>query len=74
MTDDGHGFEPRHSAPNRDSASGWGLYLVDQLADRWGVTNTHGTSVWFELDRRAGLGGDGSGAEANGLYDVAKRQ
>jgi hypothetical protein len=24
---------------------------VDQLADRWGVTKTHGTSVWFELDR-----------------------
>jgi serine phosphatase RsbU (regulator of sigma subunit)/anti-sigma regulatory factor (Ser/Thr protein kinase) len=50
VMDHGHGFEPGHRAPNEDSASGWGLYLVDQLADRWGVTNTHGTSVWFELD------------------------
>jgi len=74
VTDDGRGFEPRHSAPNRDSASGWGLYLVDQLADRWGVTNTHGTSVWFELDRGSGLGGDAAGAEMHRLYDVAKRQ
>jgi serine phosphatase RsbU (regulator of sigma subunit)/anti-sigma regulatory factor (Ser/Thr protein kinase) len=51
VMDHGHGFELGHRAPNQDSASGWGLYLVDQLANRWGVTNTHGTSVWFELDR-----------------------
>ena len=51
VTDHGPGFEPGARAPSRDSASGWGLYLVDHLADRWGVTKTHGTSVWFELDR-----------------------
>jgi serine phosphatase RsbU (regulator of sigma subunit)/integral membrane sensor domain MASE1/anti-sigma regulatory factor (Ser/Thr protein kinase) len=50
--DAGHGFDPSEPVPNRDTASGWGLYLVDQLADRWGVANTHGTNVWFELDRR----------------------
>jgi integral membrane sensor domain MASE1/anti-sigma regulatory factor (Ser/Thr protein kinase) len=49
--DDGHGFDPSEQVPNRDTASGWGLYLVDQLADRWGVANTHGTNVWFEIDR-----------------------
>ena len=50
--DHGHGFDPSEQVPNRDTATGWGLYLVDQLADRWGVANTHGTNVWFEIDRR----------------------
>jgi anti-sigma regulatory factor (Ser/Thr protein kinase) len=50
--DHGRGFDPSEQVPNRDTATGWGLYLVDQLADRWGVANTHGTNVWFEIDRR----------------------
>lgn len=29
---------------------GWGLYLVDQIAHRWGVQRTpFSTKVWFEL-------------------------
>jgi serine phosphatase RsbU (regulator of sigma subunit)/anti-sigma regulatory factor (Ser/Thr protein kinase) len=48
--DDGHGFQPSERVPDRDSPSGWGLYLVDQLVDRWGVANTRGTRVWFEID------------------------
>jgi serine phosphatase RsbU (regulator of sigma subunit)/anti-sigma regulatory factor (Ser/Thr protein kinase) len=51
VDDHGHGFDPSERVLGRDTASGWGLYLVDQLADRWGVANTHGTSVWFEVDR-----------------------
>jgi serine phosphatase RsbU (regulator of sigma subunit)/integral membrane sensor domain MASE1/anti-sigma regulatory factor (Ser/Thr protein kinase) len=50
--DHGPGFNPRRRAPDRDGESGWGLYLVDQLSDRWGVSGTSGTSVWFEIDRR----------------------
>ncbi|HEU4355634.1 MAG TPA: ATP-binding protein [Actinomycetota bacterium] len=49
--DDGPGFE-RHVAPTtvfRDS--GWGLVLVDRIADRWGVTTGRGTTVWFEISR-----------------------
>ncbi|MET0511824.1 MAG: MASE1 domain-containing protein [Thermoleophilaceae bacterium] len=49
--DHGHGFEPPQRTPDRESNSGWGLYLVDQLSDRWGVSDTSGTSVWFEIDR-----------------------
>jgi serine phosphatase RsbU (regulator of sigma subunit)/anti-sigma regulatory factor (Ser/Thr protein kinase) len=49
--DDGHGFDPSELVRGHDAASGWGLYLVDQLADRWGVANTDGTNVWFEIDR-----------------------
>jgi anti-sigma regulatory factor (Ser/Thr protein kinase) len=37
------------SAPN----GGWGLQLVDELADRWGITHAAGTHVWFELERFA---------------------
>jgi hypothetical protein len=33
---------------------GYGLYLVEQLAKRWGVERNEGTVVWFELP--AGVG------------------
>jgi anti-sigma regulatory factor (Ser/Thr protein kinase) len=48
ITDAGGGFIPRQ----RDPASindGYGLYLVDKAASRWGVDSTGPTSVWFEL-------------------------
>ena len=49
--DPGHGFRPRAPRPDPARASGWGLYLVDELADRWGVDGAgRGTRVWFELD------------------------
>jgi anti-sigma regulatory factor (Ser/Thr protein kinase) len=52
--DPGGGFEPQ--APELDPArpSGWGLFLVDELADRWGVDATPLTRVWFEMDPEAG--------------------
>ena len=31
-------------------SSGWGLFLVDRIADRWGAVQMDGeTRVWFEL-------------------------
>ena len=48
VADRGPGFDPR-LADDR-AGSGWGLYLVDQLADRLGVSRTDGTTVWFEID------------------------
>ena len=51
--DPGSGFELRTPAPDPTRTSGWGLYLVDELADRWGVeagAGTAGTRIWFELD------------------------
>jgi anti-sigma regulatory factor (Ser/Thr protein kinase) len=31
-------------------SGGWGLFLVDKIADRWGVSRAPaGTCVWFEL-------------------------
>jgi anti-sigma regulatory factor (Ser/Thr protein kinase) len=41
----------RPPSPDPDGTSGWGLYLVDRLADRWGVEHNDGTRAWFEIDR-----------------------
>jgi anti-sigma regulatory factor (Ser/Thr protein kinase) len=49
--DPGPGFEPRPVTPNLYQTSGWGLYLVDRISDRWGVIRGATTRVWFELDR-----------------------
>jgi integral membrane sensor domain MASE1/anti-sigma regulatory factor (Ser/Thr protein kinase) len=51
VSDHGRGFQRRVRVPERGSGSGWGLYLVDQLADRWGVSREEATHVWFEIDR-----------------------
>jgi serine/threonine-protein kinase RsbW len=48
--DPGGGFVPSAPAPDPARPSGWGLYLVAQLADRWGVDSDERTLVWFELD------------------------
>jgi anti-sigma regulatory factor (Ser/Thr protein kinase) len=50
VTDPGGGFEPPRPRPDPGSTSGWGLYLVDRLADRWGVQAGDDTRVWFELN------------------------
>jgi anti-sigma regulatory factor (Ser/Thr protein kinase) len=46
----GPGFELRPPPTNPLRASGWGLVLVAELADRWGVEVTPRTRVWFEMD------------------------
>lgn len=52
VSDRGPGFEFERRAPDQSPEGGWGLYLVDRLADRWGVSNADGVSrVWAELDR-----------------------
>jgi anti-sigma regulatory factor (Ser/Thr protein kinase) len=51
--DPGGGFVPSAPSPDPARPSGWGLYLVAELADRWGVDSDGRTLVWFELDRRA---------------------
>ena len=49
VTDYGEGFEPEPRAGGPDDAGGWGLYLVDRLAERWGVQRNGVTRVWFSL-------------------------
>ncbi len=50
VEDTGVGFEPRDRSGPLTEASGWGLYLVDKLTDRWGVMRDKATCVWFEID------------------------
>ena len=48
--DQGPGFTWHPSPPRGNESGGWGLFLVDQIADRWGVECTaSGTRVWFEI-------------------------
>ena len=47
VIDSGSGFEATERAAGQ--VGGWGLPLVEHLADRWG-TFKGSTHVWFELD------------------------
>ena len=49
VSDPGTGFEPEVT-PSPDRGSGWGLYILDRLAHRWGVVKNEPNVVWFELD------------------------
>jgi anti-sigma regulatory factor (Ser/Thr protein kinase) len=52
VTDAGDGFALEELKPP-DVHGGWGLYLLDTSASRWGVNRAAGTRVWFELRRTA---------------------
>ena len=46
----GNGFRHKPPCPSSDAVGGWGLVLVDRIADRWGITGRAAdTRVWFEL-------------------------
>jgi anti-sigma regulatory factor (Ser/Thr protein kinase) len=54
VTDDGPGLAPRPRALETDEEGGYGLFFVEQLTRRWGVTREdRRTRVWFELDYAA---------------------
>ena len=50
VLDPGTGFRPRARTSQSPLGSGWGLHLVDELSDRWGVDGNGPTRVWFEID------------------------
>jgi anti-sigma regulatory factor (Ser/Thr protein kinase) len=52
VTDEGPGFDPAQTGTPHANHGGWGLFLVERLAERWGVArNGETTRVWFELRR-----------------------
>ena len=51
VRDGGPGFAAPIAPPPDDADKGWGLYLVEQLADAWGVGD-RAQGVWFEIRRR----------------------
>jgi anti-sigma regulatory factor (Ser/Thr protein kinase) len=54
VVDPGTDFEPTTPPTKGDASGGWGLFLVDQIADSWGVSPApDGTCVWFELGAAA---------------------
>lgn len=52
VADRGISFQPP-SAPEPGDGSGFGLFLVEQVSTRWGVTNEEETTVWAELEGEA---------------------
>jgi anti-sigma regulatory factor (Ser/Thr protein kinase) len=50
VSDEGPGFTWRPKPEPGNESGGWGLFLVDQIADCWGVECTAGGArVWFEI-------------------------
>ena len=51
VTDEGPGLVPRPGAMASDEHGGFGLFIVEQLTRRWGVTREDRcTRVWFEFE------------------------
>jgi anti-sigma regulatory factor (Ser/Thr protein kinase) len=48
VCDPGRGFEPGRPAPYGEG--GYGLFLVNEVASRWGVSDEDGNCAWFELE------------------------
>jgi anti-sigma regulatory factor (Ser/Thr protein kinase) len=52
VSDAGPGFDPALTGTPARDHTGWGLFLVERLSQRWGVNQANGgTKVWFELRR-----------------------
>ena len=47
VIDPGPGFDPVGRRPRL--SGGWGMWLLDRLATRWGVERDGNTRVWFEV-------------------------
>jgi anti-sigma regulatory factor (Ser/Thr protein kinase) len=53
VSDGGPTFRHDPVLPAFDAGSGRGLYLVEQLSSRWGISARGIARVWFELPRKA---------------------
>ena len=54
VADAGAGFRPAETPmPRSAGQGGWGLFIVNVEASRWGASSESGSCVWFELDRGA---------------------
>ena len=50
VRDNGPGFERPKVELKPEADAGWGLFLVEQIADAWGVDSDE-RAVWFEIRR-----------------------
>jgi serine/threonine-protein kinase RsbW len=68
VTDGGQGLVPRPGAISTEPGAGYGLFLVEQLTRRWGMTREQGrTRVWLEID----FAETDSGENGNGTSEPA---
>jgi anti-sigma regulatory factor (Ser/Thr protein kinase) len=53
VSDPGAGFDRdvARRTPSLTGEGGYGLNIVDAVANRWGVTRDNSAGVWFEIDR-----------------------
>jgi anti-sigma regulatory factor (Ser/Thr protein kinase) len=49
VSDPGPGFDPA-GVSGPDPQGGWGLWLLDRIATRWGTSPGNPSRVWFELE------------------------
>jgi anti-sigma regulatory factor (Ser/Thr protein kinase) len=69
VTDTGHGLVHEPGAIGNEGGPGYGLFLVEQLTRRWGMTREGGlTRVWVEIDFVAQPAG---GAQAPAAHETA---
>jgi anti-sigma regulatory factor (Ser/Thr protein kinase) len=59
VVDHGPGFMAGRRRRIREDPGGWGLYLVEQLSESWGIEETETTRVWFQMatERYVAAGG-----------------
>jgi anti-sigma regulatory factor (Ser/Thr protein kinase) len=69
IKDQGSGFTPRPRDASR-LQGGYGLYLLDKEALRWGVRRGEGTAVWFEV----GFGAAGETQAREAQYPIGSPQ
>jgi putative endonuclease len=76
VLDQGAGLGSQAARPMGDGSGGWGLYLVDRIADRWAATPTDsGNCVWFELRCARPTGEQANGApQSAGGSDPSRRR
>jgi anti-sigma regulatory factor (Ser/Thr protein kinase) len=59
VSDPGPGFDHRaRREPSVTGDGGFGLFLVDKVANRWGIKRNEYARVWFEIDRGPGARGN----------------
>jgi anti-sigma regulatory factor (Ser/Thr protein kinase) len=51
IRDQGEGFKAEPVPAKKRGSGGWGLVIVDRLAESWGVRSGSPSCVWFELAR-----------------------
>lgn len=74
VSDGGPEFTPVATRGRGGEVGGWGLYIVESLADRWGVERLERRNcAWFEIDvreRRTAVSGRSAPASCGGLISA----